>query len=96
MLPQKLDYEKMLTTWAQQLNPIIANPILNNGLLQNIVLKTGTNVINHKLGRKLIGWQTTRVRQPVGLHDEQDTNQTPQLTLVLVSDADVTIDLVVF
>lgn len=96
MLPQKLPLDLMQTKWAQELNPIIANPLLQNNILPNISLVSGVNVINHKLGRKLIGWQPSRIRASATFFDQQDTNQTPELTLVLVSSAPVVIDLVVF
>lgn len=96
MLPKKLSWELAQTRWATQLDPIISNPTINNLILKNISLVTGTNVINHKLGRNLMGWKPTRVRGPASLYDNQDFNQTPQLTLILVSSADVTIDLEVF
>lgn len=96
MLPQKLPLDLMQTKWAQELNPVISNPVLQNNILKNLALVVGTNVINHKLGRKLIGWQTSRVRASATFYDNQDTNQTPELTLILVASAPVTIDLVVF
>lgn len=96
MLPQKLDLPKMQTTWAQQLDPIISNPTVNNLVLKNVSLVTGVNVINHLLGRTLQGWSTSRIRAAATLYDQQDTNQTPTLTLVLVASAPVVIDLVVF
>lgn len=96
MLTQKLPLELMQTQWAQQLNPIIANPTVNNLILKNVSLTTGTNVINHKLGRNLQGWKPTRIRASATFYDQQDTNQTPQLTLVLISSADVIVDLEVF
>jgi len=96
MLPQRLSLEMLQTAWAQQLNPIIANPTVNNSILKNVALTAGVNVINHKLGRNLQGWNPTRVRAAVTLYDQQDSNQTPQLTLILVASADAVIDLVVF
>lgn len=96
MLPQKQPLDLMQTTWASQLNPVIANPLNNSIILENIALKTGVNVINHKLGRNLQGWFTSRVRSPATISDQQDTNQTPQLTLVLVASAATNINLVVF
>lgn len=96
MLPQKLPLAQMATTWAEQLNPIIANPTVNNLILKNVKLISGTNVINHKLGRTLQGWNSVRVRANATIYDQQDNNQTPQLTLVLVASAPVVVDLVVF
>lgn len=96
MLPQKLPLEMMTTEWATQLNPVLANPTLKTVLLKDVALISGTNVINHKLSRPLQGWSTARVRASATIYDLQDSNQTPQLTLVLVASAPVTIDLVVF
>lgn len=84
------------TTWAQQLNPLLSNPLSNGQLLKSVTLASGTNVINHKLGRKLQGWVLTRVRAAVQLHDTQDSNPRPELTLQLVSSGAVTVDLYVF
>lgn len=96
-LPQQLSLQQMQNTWATKLDPIISNPTVNNLILKNIVLITGTNVINHRLGRNLQGWKPTRIRNvSATFYDLQDANQTPQLTLVLVSSANVTIDLEVF
>lgn len=87
----------MLTAWASQLNPVITNPITKGIVLKNVQLAVGQNVINHKLGRILQGWNSTRIRNVAAqIYDTQDSNQTPQLTLNLVSDAAVTVDLFVF
>ena len=96
MLPQKLDLPQMQTKWATQLDPIIANPILNGTQLKSVSLVTGTNTVNHLLGKKLSGWIVTRIRASATLYDTQDTNQTPQLTLVLVASAPCVVDLLVY
>jgi hypothetical protein len=86
----------MQNSWASVLNPFIANPFLNGILLKNISLSSGDNTINHKLGRNLQGWVLVRKRQSVDIYDKQDTNQMPDLTLVLNASATATIDLYVF
>lgn len=96
MLAQRLPLEQMAVNWAQELNPIISNPLNSQLILKNISLVAGTNVINHKLGRTLQGWNPTRIRSAATFYDQQDTNLTPQLTLVLVASADCSIDLAVF
>ncbi len=96
VLPQKLTLNQTQEQWASQLNPIISNPINSASMLQNVSLTAGTNVINHKLGAKLQGWFTTRIRASATFYDIQDTNPTPQLTLVLVASAPVIVDLAVF
>lgn len=96
VLPQKLPWEMAQTRWANEINPIIDNPLNGASVLQNVSLVTGTNVINHKLGKPLQGWYTTRKRASSDIYDNQDSNQTPQLTLVLIASAPVVIDLAVF
>ena len=83
--------------WRSILNPFIAIPSLNTSILENVVLNNGTTVINHLLGRTLRGWRIVRLRAvAASVYDLQDQNQTPQLTLVLVSNAKVNCDLEVF
>lgn len=84
------------TRWAAQLNPILASLLSQGQLLRNVDLINGDTEVNHKLGRKLIGWVLTRVRGAAQIYDNQDTNSMSQLTLSLTSDADVTVDLWVF
>lgn len=95
-LPQRLPLIQMAQQWASQLDPIVANPTTNPGLLKNVSLIAGTTVVNHLLGRALQGWKLTRQRAAASIYDQQDTNPTPQLTLVLVSSAPVVVDLEVF
>lgn len=95
-LPKMLSWDLAQTQWAQMLNPLVSNPTLKNIVLKNVKLVTGTNNISHRLGRDLQGWNPTRVRGPATIYDIQDTNPTPELTLLLVSDADVMVDLAVF
>lgn len=95
-LPQKLPLDMMQTKWASIIEPIISKPANNGVILKDLTLTAGTNVINHKLGRKLEGWNPTRVRADATFYDLQDDNSTPQLTLILVASADVIIDLMVF
>lgn len=95
-LPLRLSWDMASERWASILAPFIAFPPNNGLVLKNIALVTGTNVVSHRLGRVLQGWKPTRVRALAALYDLQDSNQTPELTLVLVSDANVTVDLEVF
>lgn len=95
-LPQKLDLPKMQTTWAQALNPIISNEILQGQLLTQENLINGTTIVNHRLGRKLIGWFVVGITGAATIYDNQAANQTPQLTLSLTSNAAVTANIWVF
>ncbi len=83
------------TGWSAQINPAIDNALVKGVLQKSIDLKTGNNVINHKLGRALQGWIIT------GMHNSfsqiYDTvSNTPNLTLNLNSSASTTIDIYCF
>jgi hypothetical protein len=95
-LPGNLPKDQMESVWASQIEPVIGRAQNNSNILQNVALAAGTNVINHKLGRKLQGWKPTRLRSSAIVYDQQDSNPTPQLTLILVSSADVIADIEVF
>lgn len=95
MLPQKLSWDLAQTQWAQQINPLISNPLTQGNLLYNISLETGLNSINHKLSRKPQGYLI------IGMHNAYaqiyDTvSQQPNLTLILNASAPVVVDLYVF
>lgn len=86
----------MQSNWATQLNPLLRNPLSNGQVLQSVVLASGDNTINHKLGRKLQGWCIVRQRASASIYDKQDSNLFPELTLVLNASAAVTVDIYVF
>lgn len=80
-----------------------------NGHLQaGIQLKTGkTNHINHGLNRSIVGWVVVRQRGLASIYDAQDSdpndgftpnrpNPNPQLTVLLITSADVFVDIYFF
>lgn len=84
------------TQWASMLNPLLINPSLQTQIIKNVSLAIGSNTINHLLGRKLQGWRIVRKRSSADIYDDQDSNPRPALTLILVSDAIVAVDIEVF
>jgi hypothetical protein len=78
------------------INGLPSVELIQGQLLSNIKLLSGVNIINHGLQRKLIGWFPTRLRGAAQLYDSQDTNVNANLTLILNSNIDVTVDLWVF
>lgn len=80
----------------QALRPITQNPETQGTILTEIQLATGSNTIQHGLGVPLQGWQIIRQRASASIYDTQDTNPTPQSTLLLTSSAPVSVDLYVF
>jgi hypothetical protein len=98
-LPQFQDDNKALAlmqnAWASALNPLFSAQNQSQ-ILENVALINGTTRVNHKLGRKLIGWHIVRQRASASIYDTQDTNPTPEIDLVLVSSANVTVNIEVF
>lgn len=96
---QDKNFSLMQTQWSSQLNPVIENPSVNSVILKAVPLKSAAspNVINHLLGRKLQGWKIVRQRAAASIHDTQDNNTTmADLTLWLITTADVVVDIEVF
>lgn len=76
---------------------MIKDLFLDGTILNKIELVTGQdNVISHRLGRKLIGWEIVRKRGAGDIYDNQDNNTAPNLTLILRTTANVTVDIRVF
>lgn len=86
----------MQSKWSSIINVLLRNPALQSQVLNDVSLINGTNTINHGLGRKLQGWKIVRQRAAASIYDQQDTNSMPDLTLILVSNAVVSVDLEVF
>lgn len=95
-LPQQLTLSMMQNRWASILNPVIDSPLINGQLLTDIPLAVGSNSISHRLGRRLKGWIVVGIDGVAQIYDTQASNQMPQLTLTLTSDASVTVALWVF
>lgn len=84
------------TAWADKLDPIIDNPLSQGVLLPALSLRSGSNIINHKLGKELQGWLIVRQNASATFYDTQASNSLPGLTLTLVASAPVTVSLYVF
>ena len=100
-LPQFQGYDDetvqlLQNKWAAIINPVVNNPSNNARIIKDYSLSIGSNTINHKLGKKLQVWRLVRKRAAAEIYDDQDNNPSPQLTLVLVSDSNVVVDLEVF
>lgn len=97
MLPQfqsdDRTFQMMQNQWGAKINPLLANPSLQNLILKDIVLASGSNVINHKLGRKMQGWRIVDRDSAATVYRSAPLND---LTLTLTASAAVTISLEVF
>jgi len=92
-LPTRLPLEQLQNQWKSQLDPILANPILQGLQLKNVNLINGTTVVNHLLGRTQQGWIITDINGSASVYRSQPFNDK---TLTLVSDAAVTASLWVY
>jgi hypothetical protein len=92
-LSSKLPWEKANPLWAQVLSPIINAPLNNVQIISNYSFKTGKNVLNHGLGKLMLGWF---ILDPQGLGTLYRSAPFTTTTLTLTSSADFTASLGVF
>ena len=95
-LSPKLPWDLANPKWAAVLNPLLANPLVGGNLLPRIVLTSGANTINHRLGQKLQGYIVISSSAQATFWDDQLINQKPDLTLILRTSAPTTVSLYVF
>ncbi len=86
----------LMTNWPRVLDPLLDSPIATPILLQDVVLIAGQTVIDHKLGKKLTGWEIVRQRGDASVWDNQDGNPLPDKNLWLMASSGVSVDLLVF
>jgi hypothetical protein len=83
------------TQWRSILNQIIVNRLTQGNFLTGIKLISGTNTINHKLGREISGYLITNMQGSFAqVYSSPST--IPDLTLMLNASAPTIIDLYVF
>lgn len=76
--------------------PLLGGVHLRGAQNAGVALSNGTTLVTHGLGRAPVGWFVTRQRGSARIYDTQDGNPNPTLSLRLVSDAAVLVDLYVF
>lgn len=95
-LPINIPLLQMQPLWASQLNPVLANLLVQGQLLTGIKLLAGANTFNHQLGRTLVGWMVVGIDAASTVYDLQSTNPNKGLTLMLNSSAPCTANIWVF
>lgn len=85
----------MQEKWSQILDPVINQPHNNAVILKGVVLSS-SSIINHTLGRKLVGWHIVRQRGSATVYDRQDTNDFQDKTLLLTASSGVSVDILCF
>ena len=79
------------------IQPLVKNPLLDGLVLTDVVLTTGQdNRVDHKLGRKLLGWTVVGLNANAVIYDNQANNSLPNSTLLLRTSANCTVKLYVF
>lgn len=81
---------------AQAVNPVISNALTQGSILSNISLSNGSTTVQTKLNKPLTGWIIVRQRGLASIYDNQDSNKQNSTSLILVSSAQVSVDLYVF
>lgn len=87
------DLNQLQQNISQSLNPILNNQITQGTTIIGQVLKVGQNTINHGLGYALTGYLVVGANAPWSVYDNQAKNSNPSLTLLLVSQTAVTVNL---
>lgn len=92
-LPKKLPLDLMQDRWASILNPLLSNQLTQGLLLKDQFLTNGVTILNHRLGRKMVGWFITDISGAAQIYRAAPLDD---LTLTLTSDAAVVASLWVF
>lgn len=92
-LPTGRDWDLVDDQWANILNPIVTSPFNNSILIMGLKLLAGKNIINHGLGKLMIGWSLVDINGPATIYRSSPLNDK---TIALTSTIAVTINLEVF
>lgn len=93
-LSSNLSWEQANNLWAQSLNPIISNQLLQGHLISSIPLVANTpKTINHTLNRMQLGWFVVDNTANTAIWRTQDLNTK---TITLESSVNTIITLWVF
>lgn len=93
---QDKNFNLFQTQLATALQPITSIPTCKSTLLTGQQLNAGANTIQTSLGYPLSGWYIVRQRAQAAIWDTQDSNPSPNTTLILNSSASVSVDIIVF
>lgn len=81
------------TKWKSQIDPVLANPLVDGIAIKNISLINGVTVVNHLLGRRMQGWILTDLTAAVTAFRSQPMNS---FTLTLTCNGVATCNLWVY
>jgi len=81
---------------ANTIDQVVSNPLISGSFVNSVSLVSGLNTVNHKLGRRPLGFIITRKNANQNVWDTQDANTQPELTYFLNSSGTVTVDIYFF
>ena len=87
------DPAAMQARWKSQLDPLLANDLVQGTLVSGVSLSSGDNSVTHKLGRAPKGWILTDINAAVTVYRSKDFSDT---TLTLNASGTATVSLWVF
>lgn len=87
---------RMQSGIVDKLNFILSVPFLNGILLEAVVLSSGNNIINHKLGRTIRGYFVTNQNAAASIYNSSPATLNFEQQIQLNASAGVTVDLWVF
>ena len=94
--PTTYDFVQLQNDLYNFVNFIVSNKQFDSAILSDQTVTAGTNLIRHKLGRKIIGWYVIDTNAAVTLYRDYTSTEDLYTTLPLVADASATISLLVF
>lgn len=92
-LPLLQSLDLLQTRWKSQLDPVIANPIVQGRQLTGIDLTTSPKTISHGLDRTQQGWIITDISAAATVYRTGDFNDT---NMVLTASAACTVAIWVY
>lgn len=93
ILSDNSSLNQVQTRWKSEIDPVLKNPFVNGLMLSLIPVISGTNVINHLLGRMMQGWTLIDINGSFTVYRSADFSN---LTLTLTSNGAGIISLWVF
>jgi hypothetical protein len=89
-----MDWNLANPIWAQTLNPVINNPLLQGQLISNLSLSSSNSqTFNHGLGRNMKGWFIVDINSEANIWRTAPFNAS---TLTLTANAETTFSIWVF
>ncbi len=85
---------QMQSQWGALIDPVLKNPLVQGRLVEDVVLTTGSNTVNHLLARNYQGWLIVDRNAAATVYSTPSTM--PDKTLILVASAPITLKLWVF